>query len=82
MVAGTSTTRTMLASMATATARPSPISLRARRSESTKVPKTMTMINAAAVISRAVTARPALTAWALSWVASYSSLTDERRNTS
>jgi hypothetical protein len=51
-------------------------------SERTKVPKTHTMISAAAVISRAVTARPALTEWALSPVASHSSLTDERRNTS
>ena len=82
MVAGTSTIRTMVASTATATARPRPISFMARRSMRTKLPNTHTMIRAAAVISRAVTARPALTAWALSPVASHSSLTDESRKTS
>ena len=44
-------------------------------SESTKLPKTQIMIAAAAVISRAVFARPSATADALSWLRSYSSLT-------
>jgi hypothetical protein len=51
-------------------------------SDRTKVPKTHTMMRAAAVISRAVIARPELTAWALSPVWSYSSLTAESRKTS
>ena len=62
MVAGTRTMRTMVASSSTATARPRPNSLSWRSSPSTKLPKTQTMISAAAVMTRAVTARPSATA--------------------
>jgi hypothetical protein len=51
-------------------------------SPSTKLPNTHTMISAAAVMTRAVLARPSATARALSWVRSYSSRTRDSRNTS
>ena len=62
IVAGTSTMRTIVASIATATARPRPMSFNARRSATTKLPKTNTMISAAAVITRAVDSSPSATA--------------------
>ena len=61
-MAGTSTSRTTVASMNTANARPKPTSFSTRRSESTKLPNTQIMIAAAAVMSRAVLARPCATA--------------------
>ena len=66
IVAGTSTRRTTVASMNTANASPKPISFSTRRSESTKLPNTQIMIAAAAVMRRAVFARPCDTAVALS----------------
>ena len=56
--------------MATATARPRPISFTARRSDRTKLAKTHTMISAAAVITRAVPASPSATELRLSPVRS------------
>ncbi len=52
----------MLASIATATASPSPISFSARTSDTTKLPNTNTMMSAAAVITRAVDSSPSATA--------------------
>ena len=46
------------------------MSFRARTSDSTKLPNTNTMMAAAAVMTRAVEARPSATAWPLSWVRS------------
>ena len=67
MVAGTRTIRTMVASTKIATARPSPNSLIARSSmPSTKDRKTVTMMAAAAVMTRAVAASPLATARLLS----------------
>ena len=82
MVAGTSTSRTRVASMSTATASPSPISLIDRTSATTKLPNTQTMIAAAAVMTLAVDPRPSTTALVLSPVRSYSSRIDDSRNTS
>jgi len=70
MVAGTRTMRTRVASTATATARPRPMSFSSRTSERTNVPKTLTMMAAAAVMTRAVDDRPSATASALSPVRS------------
>src|SRR4029077_4964659 len=53
IVAGTITSRTMVASMKTAAARPKPINLIERRSATMKLANTHTMIAAAAVITRA-----------------------------
>ena len=82
MVAGTSTILTMVASTSTATARPRPKSFSERSSPSTNAENTHTMIKAAAVITRAVLARPSATALALSWVRSYSSFMRDRRKIS
>ena len=62
MVAGTSTMRTMVASTKIAVAMPIPISLRNTWSPGTKARKTAIMIAAAAVMTRAVAARPSATA--------------------
>jgi hypothetical protein len=53
-----------------------------RTSPSTKLANTVIMISAAAVITRAVAARPSATASALSPERSYSSRIRESRNTS
>ena len=82
IVAGTSTMRTTVASTNTAVARPMPASLRNTASSITKAPNTVTMIAAAAVITRAVLASPSATARRLSPVRTYSSRTRDRRNTS
>jgi len=82
MVAGTRIMRTSVASTRTAVARPMPNTLRMRRSPSTKLPNTQTMIAAAAVMTRAVAARPSATAVALSFVFSHSSRILDSRNTS
>ena len=52
----------MLASIATATARPRPMSFNARTSDTTKLPNTNTMMSAAAVMTRAVDSSPSATA--------------------
>ena len=72
----------MVASISTATASPSPMSLSATSGPSTKLPNTQNMIAAAAVMTRAVSARPSATAVALSPVRSYSSRMRDSRNTS
>ena len=51
----------MVASISTAIDRPSPNSLTTRSDSPMKLPKTTTMIAAAAVITRAVEARPSAT---------------------
>ena len=61
MVAGTSTMRTSVASSNTATARPMPNILPLTSSPRTKAPKTLIMISAADVITRAVLDRPVTT---------------------
>ena len=66
IVAGTSTMRTIVASMMTAMPRPSPNSFSCRSSASTKAPNTKNMMSAAAVITRAVIAKPSATAVPLS----------------
>ncbi len=82
MVAGTSTRRTTVASMNTASARPSPNSLTMRSSSNRNEPNTTTMIAAAAVMTRAVAASPSATARAESPVLSYSSRMRDSRKTS
>ena len=62
MSAGTRTERMITASIRTAEARPRPKSLMIRSSPSMKEAKTVTMIAAAAVITRPVRARPRVTA--------------------
>ena len=74
--------RTSVASMAMAVARPRPNSLTTRSSSSTKLPKTTTMIAAAAVMTRAVAARPSATELTGSPVRSYSSFMRDSRKTS
>ena len=59
IVDGTSTIRTIVASMSTATARPRrPNIFRDRSSPSTKAANTQNMFSAAAVVTRAVIVRP------------------------
>ena len=82
MVAGTSTIRTIVASMKMAVASPRPISLSTRRSPRTNDMNTAIMIAAAAVMTRAVEARPSATAVALSPLTRYSSRIRDSRNTS
>jgi 5'/3'-nucleotidase SurE len=82
IVEGTSTSRTTVASTSTATARPSPMIFSATSGPKTKLPKTHTMIAAAAVMTRAVNANPSATAVALSPLRSYSSRMRDSRNTS
>jgi hypothetical protein len=82
MVAGTSTMRTMVASSSTAMASPVPITLMIRFDSSRKLPKTKTMIAAAAVMTRAVAASPSATDSLASPVRSHSSRTRDRRKTS
>ncbi|MCI3950045.1 MAG: hypothetical protein K0R11_1979 [Acidimicrobiales bacterium] len=82
MVAGTSSNRTIVASRRMAVARPVPISFRTRSFSSRKLPKTTTMIAAAAVMTFAVAARPSATDVRLSPVRCHSSRTRDRRKTS
>jgi hypothetical protein len=70
IVAGTSTSRTSVASSAMATDRPSPISLIAGVPVVANTAKTATMMSAALVIVRALAARPSATARLVSRVAS------------
>ena len=82
IVAGTSTSRTTVASIAMAVARPMPIILMATAGSSAKPRNTATMISAAEVMTRAVEDRPATTEPLLSPVRRYSSRTRLSRNTS
>jgi hypothetical protein len=82
MVAGTRIIRTSVASMNTADARPMPNSFSTRRSPSTNDPNTHTMIAAAAVMTRAVPARPLTMAWVLLPVANQVSRIRATRQTS
>ena len=82
MTAGTSTIRTIVASTRIAVAIPTPISLRKTSVLKMNARKTTTMIAAAAVITRAVFARPSETALWVSPVRWYSSRIRESRNTS
>ena len=82
IVAGTSTIRTSVASTNIAVARPMPNILRNTWSPSTNEPNTHTMIAAAAVMTRAVSARPSATEVALSPVRAYSSRIRDSRKTS
>ena len=87
IVAGTSTMRTIVASMSTAIAKPRPNIFSDRSSPRTKAPNTQNMMSAAAVMTLAVIASPSATAVPLSGVPrrtvrSYSSLMRESRNTS
>ena len=66
MLAGTSTQRTIEASIAIATASPTPNCLTITSASRMKLPNTHTMISAAEVITRALTARPSTTASRLS----------------
>ncbi len=63
-------------------ASPTPISFSDTSELSANAPNTATMISAAAVITRAVRVRPAVTAPDVSRRARYSSRTRESRNTS
>ena len=78
IVAGTSSIRTMVASISTAMERPRPNSLTTRSDSPMKLPKTTTMIAAAAVITRAVEANPSATEARLSPVRSHSSRTRDK----
>ena len=82
IVAGTSTIRIKVASTRTATANPRPIIFTVGSSTSRKLAKTLTMMIAADVMTRAVWARPSTTLWWLSPVATQFSRMRESRNTS
>ncbi len=82
MIEGTSTIRTTLASMSTATAIPTASILIVGSVSRTKLEKTTTMIAAAVVITRAVLPIPMATARWASPVWCQASRTRESRNTS
>ena len=82
MVAGTTTMRMTVASRATATARPKPNILISGVSPRTKDAKTLIMMSAAAVITRAEVAMPPTTLPVGSPVDTHSSRTRERMKTS
>ena len=82
MVAGTTIMRTMVASSATATASPMPNILISGDSPRTNEAKTLIMMSAAAVMTRAETAMPCTMLPVGSPEASQSSRTRERMNTS
>lgn len=73
IAAGTSAVRRMNASSATAAARPTPAIAAPESPLSTKARKTQTMIRAAELMTRLVSARPTRTARALSLVCTHSS---------
>ena len=81
MLAGTSSTRTIVASMNTATARPNPICCSGPRRPDANPVNTHTMMSAAPVMMPAVVRRPYATASVLSCVLSYSSRIRDSRNT-
>jgi hypothetical protein len=72
----------MVASSRMAVARPVPMSFTVRSFSRMNVPKTNTMIAAAAVMTLAVAARPSATEVRLSPVRCHSSRTRDSRNTS
>ncbi len=82
ITAGTSSTRTMLASIATAIAMPTPMDLIVTSSASTNAKKTLTMTSAAPVITRAVRTTPSTTEATLSPVRRHASWIRERSSTS
>ena len=83
MMEGTSTMRTSVTSISTATASPRPKTFKiCSGSLITNEAKTQNMMAAAAVMMRPVTARPSATAAELSLVRSHSSRMRESRNTS
>ena len=82
ITAGTSTIRTIVASIRIAAAMPMPISFRNTSGLSAKAPNTATMISAAAVITRAVRASPSVTACEVERPDRNSSRTRLSRNTS
>jgi len=82
IAAGTSTSRTSVASRKTAAARPKPIALKGTSRPAAKAAKTVTMISAAEVMVRAVPSRPCATACSLDPVLSYSSFMRDMRKTS
>jgi hypothetical protein len=82
IVAGTATTRTTVASMRTAAARPNPIALKASSRLPVKAANTTTMISAADVTVRPVRSSPRVTARALEPVRSHSSRIRVIRKTS
>jgi len=67
MVDGTITRRTMVVSRMMAMERPTPNSLMIGSGCSRKLKKTVTMMTAAAVITRALVPTPVRTAWLGSW---------------
>src|SRR5258708_38887228 len=73
IVAGTMSTRTKVASIATAIAIPRPIAFTTTTVARVKAAKTATMIAAALVISPPVLSSPSATEWGLSAVRRYSS---------
>ncbi len=81
IAAGTSAVRRMNASSATAAASPTPAIAAFRLPLSTKATKTETMIRAALLMTRLVSARPTRTARALSRVCTHSSCIRLTRNT-
>ncbi|GIU98950.1 MAG: hypothetical protein KatS3mg014_0566 [Actinomycetota bacterium] len=82
IVAGTSTIRTSVASMSTATARPNPIIFTVVLSFSRNARNTAIITSAAEVMTRAVERIPTATLSTVSRSTRYSSRTRERRNTS
>ena len=82
IVAGTSSTRMMVASMATAIAMPTPMLLMVIVSARANAANTMTMISAAPVMTPAVRARPSATDSVLSPVRRYASWIRESSSTS
>ncbi len=81
-MAGTSMTRTMVASTMSATIMPTPISLMNVMPDAENAPTTMTSSSAALVITPPVRCRPLATAAVLSPVTSYRSLIRDSRKTS
>ena len=82
MMAGTNRQRTMVASTATAVERPTPNILTIALSDKMNDPNTVTMIRAAAVTSRPVSASPRRTATTMSPLRSQCSRKAVSRNTS
>ena len=79
---GTSSTRTIVASSSTASARPAPNSCRPATRPATNPENAATMIAAAAVMIRPVRCNPSTTARRLSWCSSQDSRMRVTRNTS
>jgi len=82
IVAGTTSARTSVASIATASAIPSPMALMMTTSARANAPNTAIMIAAAPVMRRPLFSRPSATARVLSPVRRYSSWIRESSSTS